>query len=240
MIVDDERLARRRLRSLIETIADTRIVAEAASLEEAQTLLTTTSVDLLFLDVQLAPENGFKLLPDVPPETSVVFVTAHANFAVRAFEEEALDYLVKPVREERLVRVIEKCRRQIRNSPRDGKADRFIFLGDRSNLQRVPVGEIAAILAEDTYSRVLTSGGGNVLVLRSLKEWTAILKSAQFVRLDRSVLVNLERVVKFKVHDRDHAEILIDGYKQPLHLGRVAIARAKKQFGNKRSGETLD
>ncbi len=230
MIVDDERLARRRLRCLIEGIANAQIVAEAGNLEEARQILTENRIDLLLLDVQLGPGNGFDLLPHVPPETSVVFVTAHADFAVQAFEEEALDYLVKPVREERLSRAIEKCRRQKRDTSADGDSTETLFLGDRSNLRRVPVAEISAILAEDTYSRVLTSDGNNVLVLRSLKQWTAILKRAEFVRLDRSVLINLDHVTKFQIRDRDHAEINVDGYPPPIRLGRTAIARAKKHL----------
>lgn len=230
MIVDDERLARRRLRAMIEKIGDTRIVAEAGSLEEARSGLAANRVDLLFLDVQLAPNNGFELLPDIPPEASVVFVTAHADFAVQAFEEEALDYLVKPVREERLARSIEKCRRQLHETTAPGDSNGFLFLGDRKHLRRIPVSEIAAILAEDTYTRVLTSDGGNVLILRSLKEWKKILKGTEFVRLDRSVLINLERVARFQIHDRDHAELKVDGYKPPILLGRTAIARAKKHL----------
>lgn len=230
MIVDDERLARRRLRAMIERLENVRVVAEAGSLEEARKSLAEVRADLLLLDVQIAPGNGFDLLPDVPPETALVFVTAHTDFAVQAFEEEALDYLVKPVREERLARAIEKCRRQLREPSIEEGSGGFIYLGDRSHLQRVPVGEIAAILAEDTYTRVLTADGGNVLILRSLKEWKQILKGAEFVRLDRSVLINLERVAKFQIHDRDHAELNVDGCKFPILLGRTAIARAKKHL----------
>lgn len=234
MIVDDERLARRRLRAMIEAINDTRIAAEAGSLEEARVNLAAKRFDLLFLDVRIARGNGFDLLPHIPSETSVVFVTAHTDFAVQAFEEEALDYLVKPVREERLIRAIEKCRRQIRDSSANGNSGRFIFLGDRTKLQRVSVETIAAILAEDTYSRVLTTDGGNILVLRSLKDWAAILNGAGFARLDRSVLVNLEHVLRFQIHDRDRAEIEINGYTAPIHLGRAAIARIKKHLSANR------
>lgn len=237
MIVDDERLARRRLRAMIEKMEATRVVAEAGSLEEARSSLAANPIDLLFLDVQLSPRNGFDLLPDISPETSVVFVTAHADFAVQAFEEEALDYLVKPVREERLARSVEKCRRQLRESSAAGDSGGFIFLGDRSHLRRVPVDEIAAILAEDTYTRVLTSDGGNILILRSLKEWKKILKGTEFVRLDRSVLINLKRVAQFQIHDRDHADLEVDGYKHPIHLGRAAIARAKKHLVRESSGK---
>src|SRR3954462_3946687 len=120
IIVDDERLARRELRAMLEEshASAVRVVAEAESVRTAAELVRTCDADVVFLDVQLAGESGLELLPLIDPTVAVVFVTAFDQYAVRAFEVNALDYLLKPVAPARLARAVERL-----GTPNDGLVD---------------------------------------------------------------------------------------------------------------------
>ena len=113
LIVDDERLARSRARRMVEEAGGATVVGEAGSAAEARTAIATLTPDLLLLDIQMPGEDGFALLRSLDPRPAVVFVTAFDHYAVRAFEENAVDYLLKPFRRERLVEALERARRDL-------------------------------------------------------------------------------------------------------------------------------
>lgn len=235
LLVDDERLAGKRLATLLAAHPEIQVVGEARDLTAARALLGKLKPDVVFLDVQLPPENGFDLLPDVPAETEVVFVTAHDGFALRAFEANALDYLLKPVHPDRLARSVERLlrRRSASNPPiplpspgrsapaRLAITDPILLRDGRQWLKLDPTA-VAAICGEGTYTRLYTTTGGSVLQLRTLAQWTALLPEAQFVRVSRSVLVNLRQVERLETISRDQANLHLRGHPQPLALGRVA------------------
>ena len=113
LIVDDEPLARARLRRLLGELADIVVGGEAASAEEARRLLGEESFDLMMLDVQMPGDDGFALLRSLDPRPAVIFVTAFDQYAVKAFEENAIDYLLKPFSPERLAQAIDRARREL-------------------------------------------------------------------------------------------------------------------------------
>ena len=113
IIVDDEPLARARVRRLLKDVAGAAVVAEAGSAAEARKAIAETRPDLLLLDVQMPGEDGFALLKSLEPRPAVVFVTAFDHYAVRAFEENAVDYLLKPFRAERLAEAIDRARHDL-------------------------------------------------------------------------------------------------------------------------------
>ena len=223
ILVDDEFLARKRLAELLAEQPGVEVVGGADDLASARALVAKENPDLVFLDISMSPESGFDLLPDVPLDTSVVFVTAHEGHALRAFDSGALDYLLKPVAAQRLTQALERARK-LRPS---GSAIRSVLLGDRDNWRRVPVEQITAILGEGTYSRVHTMDGGNFLMRRQLKEWAAIVGEQGFVQLDRSRLVNPLAVTGLQIRDRDEGFLSLIGCPEPLALGRASLLRAK-------------
>jgi two-component system, LytTR family, response regulator len=231
MLVDDERLARVHLRRLLEQSGAASVIAEAGDLETARTLLETRRPQLLFLDVRLSPGSGFDLLPDVPPATATVFLTAHAEFAVRAFEVNALDYLLKPTSGDRVAAVLEKARVTMGHS-RDRQV---VYVGNKSDWKCVPIQQIGAIAAEGVYSRVVTRAGQSHLMHRGLNHWEKLLGESGFVRIDRSILVNSTALQSFRSRSRDHSLLGIDGLTQPVALGRAGTYRARQlweSFGN--------
>jgi two-component system, LytTR family, response regulator len=224
MLVDDERLSRVLLRRLLEQVGGVSIVAEADDLDSARALLESHRPQLLFLDVQLSPGSGFDLLPDLPPDTALVFLTAHSQFAVKAFQANALDYLLKPPSVEKLTTLLEKVRA---TTERPG-ANRSVFVGNKSDWIRLPVSQIAAITADGVYSRIVTRAGIDHLMQRSLNHWTTLLEDSGFVRIDRSLLVNPATLQSFRSLDRDHSLLEIEGFPAPLTLGRAGTYRARR------------
>ena len=201
IIVDDEPPARREMRRLLSDYDEIRVVGEAGDLDVARGLLLRTRPDVVFLDVRLGRRSGFELLPDIDHETSVVFVTAYDHYAVRAFEESALDYLVKPVDVGRLRASIERLKsipgeraRSDATAPHTYSAARWVFLDSGDAQEFIEIANIAHIGAEEGSSRVTTTDKRARISNRSLTDWERQLTTGDFVRVHRSAIVNLRHV----------------------------------------------
>jgi two-component system response regulator AlgR len=206
LVVDDEPLARSRLRTLLSDCQSPRAeaAAEAATAVAAMELLRKQSFDALLLDVRMPGADGLQLaqalrgLPQSPP---VVFVTAHSEHAVSAFDLEAVDYLTKPVRLERLQVALQKVERALASrgaSPASGPPD-FLIIQDRGKTERVPVSEVLYFKAELKYITVRTTARSYILdaSLSDLEERHA----AQFLRIHRNALVSRHAVRALEKHD---------------------------------------
>jgi two-component system, LytTR family, response regulator len=211
MIVDDEPLARRRIRDLLAAAPDVEVVAECANGRDAIKAIEQSLPDLLFLDIQMPRVDGFDVLATigVGRVPVVVFVTSYDQFALRAFEAQALDYLMKPFDDQRFDTTLRRARGRL--GDRQGAAvDRRLHAlleevrGHRGYLQRlaVPMGnrsvfirasEIDWIGAERNYIRVYARGQGHLL-RESLTRIEAELDPAMFCRIHRSTIVNIDRI----------------------------------------------
>jgi len=195
LLVDDERLARQELRRLLADHADITIVGEAVNADDAVTRLEDSSIDLVFLDIQMPGGSGFDVLERLERVPLVVFTTAFDEYAVRAFEVNAFDYLMKPVRPERLAAVIEKARSTLTAS-RDGRSDRprssteRVFLRDGERCWIVQWAEIVLFEVEGNYARAYF-GTNRPLIRVSLNALEAKLDPAVFFRASRQHIVNL-------------------------------------------------
>ena len=173
LIVDDEMLARQELRQLLSRFPKVTIVGEAANVEAALTLTALHRPDLVFLDIQLAGESGFDYVAQVAePAPRIVFVTAHDRFAARAFECQALDYLLKPVHSNRLANTINRI-----DPPqlRRAEAEDMVLLKAPSVARLVPWRSIRTIVSEGNYTRVHLEDGTSALLLRPLKNWLDLI-----------------------------------------------------------------
>jgi len=178
VIVDDERLARTQLRALLARHENIDVVGEADSVDSAAAAIDKLRPDVVFLDIQMPGRDGFELLDRIAG--SVIFVTAYDQFAVRAFEARALDYLLKPVSAARLAQALERL---------DSKAE-FVFIDQRV----VKLDTIQWIRAAGAYSEVFTADGRSTLAGRGMKSWQLRLPRDRFVRVHRSAIVNLQHV----------------------------------------------
>lgn len=236
VIVDDERLARRELRTLLEQAhaEQVHIVGEADSVSAAARLVQATDADVVFLDVQLAGETGMDLLPLLGPDVDVVFVTAHDEYTLRAFEVNALDYLLKPVVPERLaVTAGRLAAAQPPPPPRERVAyeDRLLLrLGQERAFVRVR--DIVSVEAD---------GDGSTLRLaphlarkpssKSLREWEQRLPDRQFVRIHRSTIVNLDYVERLETWSHASQHVYLRGLPEPMTMSRRFGARLRDRFG---------
>ncbi len=226
LIVDDERLARQHLRGLLAPHAAIKIVGEASGVSEAIPLLEEERPEVVFLDISMPPESGFDLLPSLPSATRVVFVSAHSSHAVRAFEENALDYLLKPVTPERLAVTMKRLGE---NSlpPAD---DRRLLLDDGGSLTKLPVAKVAAVFAEGNYSRVHSREGQKFLLRRSLREWRAELDGTDLLQLSRSMLVNPDAILHLRKQGRAGGILRLQGIQDAIPLGRAAMRLAARSL----------
>jgi two-component system, LytTR family, response regulator len=211
VIVDDEPLARRRIGDLLAAAEDIEVVAQCANGEEAIPTIEESRPDLIFLDVQMPEIDGFDVLQAICTGyvPVVIFVTAFDQFALRAFEAHALDYLLKPFDDERFATALQRARERIRQQQLGDVDRRLIALlkearGDRGYLQRlvVPSGhrslfirteQIDWIEAERNYVR-LHVGGRGYLLRENLSRIASALDPAKFCRIHRSTIVNIDRI----------------------------------------------
>ncbi len=190
LIVDDERLARSELRRLLEVHGDVRVIGEAANAGDAAARLAELHVDVLFLDIRLPGETGFDLLERLEAVPPVIFTTAYDEFAVRAFEVSAFDYLLKPIRPERLAAALAK----VRATPKTARpAPERIFVREGDRCWIVALTDIALFEAEGNYARIYF-GSNRPLIRSSLNALEARLDSSAFFRASRSHIVNLRFV----------------------------------------------
>ena len=202
LIIDDERLAREELRELLAAHPEIEIVGEAANGPEAQKRIAELQPDLLFLDIQMPEQNGFELLQELePPVPEVIFVTAYDKYALQAFENSALDYLVKPVEPERLAKAVARLRKLEPAAAAAGRAggelagaltaDSQVFVRDGDRCWFVPLRDIVLLEADGSSTRVYF-GGHKPVLPRALTALETRLPADQFFRINRSQIVNLK------------------------------------------------
>lgn len=247
LIVDDERLARRELRSLLADFEEIEIIGEAETLSETIDLIKRKKPDVVFLDIQLSNENGFDLLEKIEKNFKLIFVTAFDEFAIRAFEINALDYLLKPVNPERLETAVARLFDED-ETPEDKtlRADRaptarrleiddrlFLEVNERSCF--VEISEISRISAAGDYTELFldknSGGGGKFLVDRSLREWEERLPEKYFARIHRSNIVNIRRIEKIELLFNRTMEVFMENSAEPLPVSRRYAAKLKEKFG---------
>jgi two-component system LytT family response regulator len=198
LLVDDERLARREMRRLLEVHADVTVVGEAADADEAAARLSELAVDVMFLDVQMPGATGFDLLERLPRVPFVVFTTAFDAYAVRAFEVNAFDYLLKPIKAERLAAALDKVRKALAAAPAAAAArvrpssDR-VFVRDGERCWIVALADITLFEGEGNYTR-LHFDGNRPLIRASLSALEERLDPSVFFRANRRHIVNLRTV----------------------------------------------
>lgn len=204
LLIDDEDLARQEMRHLLGAFPDLHIVGEAADAVEAAARIRELRPDLIFLDINMPGKSGFDLLAELDESPRVVFVTAYDEFAVRAFETNALDYLLKPVRPERLEKAVEAAREAIQNQPGQQAAsasaqpyvlrpDSLVFIKDGEKCYFVRLSDIFLFESEDNYVRVYF-GKEKPLHRKSLNALTEKLPPELFFRANRQQIINLANI----------------------------------------------
>lgn len=216
MIIDDEPLARSNVAVLLARDPAISVVAQCGSADDALAALPAARPDLVFLDVEMPECDGFALLERLgtAPPFAVVFVTAHHQFALRAFEVGALDYLLKPFDDQRFERVLERVKERLRMP---GETRRFI-IRNGGTLDVVKFADIDRVEASDYYT-TLHAVGRTHMLRRSLSELEDELAPHGFQRIHRSAIVNLARVRALELREDGEYEVVLDSG-QRLRMSR--------------------
>ncbi|MFT6964725.1 MAG: two-component system LytT family response regulator [Flammeovirgaceae bacterium] len=205
IIIDDERLARRELTSLLKKHDDIDIVAEAGNADEAMELIQEKSPDLLFLDIQMPEKTGFDLLEMLDIVPKVIFTTAYDEFALQAFEANALDYLLKPIEPKRLEEAISKVRDQLQRDIERAAEEKVptkihteqVFVKDGDKCWFVNLKEIRLMESDGNYVKVYFNKN-RPLIHRSLNALEEKLDSKMFFRASRKYIINLTWIDKIE------------------------------------------
>ena len=200
LIIDDERLARKGLASLLQHIPDIEVVGEAANVDEALKQIDKLKPDLLFLDIEMPERTGFDLLEELIDVPHVVFTTAYNDFAIQAFEVNALDYILKPVSEQRLNEAIQRVRRMITTSqsqPILNDMDEQVFIRDGEKCWFVKLADIRLIESMGNYARIYFDTH-KPLIHKTLNALDERLGGKRFFRANRQQIVNLSYVDKIE------------------------------------------
>ena len=243
LLVDDEELARQLLREMLSSHSEIEIVAECANGMEAVKAAAELSPDLLFLDVQMPKLTGFDVLELVDAsKLAVIFVTAFDQYAMKAFEVHALDYLLKPFSRERFESALERAKTQrpeTRAEPASlaasarpsGQFLERIVVRDGTKVSLIPVNKLDYAEALDDYVS-LVSEGKKLLKQQTISGLETALDPSLFVRIHRSYLVNIERVARIEPYAKDSkVAVLLNGVKLPV--SRTGFARLKKLLDDK-------
>jgi two-component system LytT family response regulator len=229
-IIDDESLAREGLRRALSAMPGIEVVCEAGSVREALRELSEARPQAVFLDIQMPGATGFDLLARLDPAPRVVFVTAHSGHAVRAFEVDAVDYVLKPVEPERLAKAVARLRSAV-----DGGDDAAgPFTPDDRLCLRTPqrtvvarIEDIVCLRADGDFCRFALADGQSPFICRSLGSFLEDLPNPPILRLDRSLAVNTRRVLRFERAGSHAARLWMDGLVEPIRLGRAAAIRLR-------------
>lgn len=246
LIVDDEPLARKRLRRMLAEHPTIEVVGEAADGESACRTIDALRPDLVFLDIQMPVVSGLEVVSRLKARPQIIFVTAHDDFAVRAFEEQALDYLLKPVEPARLARAVARLQppaSAASPAAQDPRLERLLeaFATARPEIQRLPVRRGAKIVlvdpatavffrAEDKYTMLYTADAEHVLD-RTIDELVRTLDPAVFLRIHRSTIVNIHQVRELTALDGGRYAVTVkDGRGSRLFASRAGVKLLRERL----------
>ena len=229
LVVDDEPLARREMRRLLDAFPWVEVVGEAGNIDEARARIEELTPDVVFLDIQMPGGTGFDLLTQLDRIPRIVFTTAYDQFAVKAFDVNALDYLLKPIEPERLATTLRKIQTTPLATPNDVPLEQ-LFIRDGPRCWFVPLREVSVFTAEGNYVRLLW-GKERPLLGRSLTALEEKLDPRSFFRANRSQIVNLDFIQQVEagtggrlhVQMRDGPEIEVSRRQARLFRARTTV-----------------
>jgi two-component system, LytTR family, response regulator len=200
ILVDDERLARQELKYLLQDFPDIQVIDEAENVDDALEKIHRLQPDLIFLDIEMPEKNGFDLLEELEYLPKVVFVTAYNQYAIQAFEADALDYILKPTKSERVAKTLDKVRAEIQQEKMSAlmseskiTQDKRIFLKDGDKCYFVKLADVYMIESVGNYCR-FHFGTHRPMIHRSLNKIQERLDSSVFFRANRQQIINTEYI----------------------------------------------
>jgi len=242
VIVDDEDLARQMLREYLSGHSEIEIIAECANGFEAVKAVTELNPDLLFLDIQMPKLNGFEVLELIGCDRAIVFVTAYDEYAIRAFDIHAVDYLLKPFGAERFETALQRAKQRLAGKqpvpselassarPPDRYPERIV-VREGTRVHIIPAEKLDFVEAQDDYVALSTEGKKH-LKQQTISSLEAALDPSRFFRIHRSYIVNLEKVTKIEPYSKDNYVVVLSNGTQ-LPVSRSGYSRLRTLLDQK-------
>jgi two-component system, LytTR family, response regulator len=231
IIIDDEPLAREIVKEYLKTIPGAELITECQDGFEGIKAIQQYQPDLIFLDIQMPKINGFEMLELIETLPAVIFTTAFDEFAIKAFESNAVDYLLKPFSKERFEKGIQKflqhqnlqqTQQVIEAAAQTPSQQNRIVVKDGNKIKIIPVHKIDYLEASDDYVKIVT-GEGTFLKKRTMNFFEQSLSAHHFVRVHRSYIVNTQLITRIDPYEKDgHLLLLSTGAKLPVSKARYA------------------
>jgi two-component system LytT family response regulator len=238
IIIDDEPLARSIIKEYLQQYPSIHIITECNDGFEAAKCIQQHQPDLLFLDIQMPKITGFELLELVETTATIIFTTAFEEYAIKAFEQNAIDYLLKPFSRERFDKAIQKVLNQKRDgnnpiqvntiAPIPQEINRIV-VKDGNKIKIIPVTQIYYLEAADDYVKIITKEG-QYLKKKTMQYFEQTLSQQQFSRIHRSYIVNLQLITKIELHEKENYTAILSIGKQ-LPVSKNGYMRLKSVLG---------
>lgn len=231
LVVDDEPLVRRHLIHALAAAPDVEVVGEAGSKAAALKAVAKLRPDLMLLDIRMPGGDGFDLLDELADPPAVIFVTSHDHHALRAFEVNALDYVLKPVDPARLAQALDRARLRLRGEPAAAAPE--LDLGDAALVEVggsghfLAVRDILLVESEGNYTHITATGGRRHVARQPIREWARRLPAPTFVQLDRGLLINLSQARAIEFQPRG-ASLELGDLDERLSIGTTASTRLRE------------
>jgi two-component system LytT family response regulator len=240
VVVDDESLARRQLLCLLKCEPLVEVLGEADRKQPAIDSIDALRPDLVFLDIRMPGGGGFEIAEQIHHKPKIVFVTAYDQYAVRAFEVNAMDYLLKPVSSERLHASISRLfpaspSHAIGHGDSDPKSleRKLLPIGNTGHF--VPVSDLLYIQSDDHYTRVVVDGGKEYQVRQPLREWLSHLPDSVFVKIERGLVLNASKIISASVSSAG-GSVTLGRSREILQLGNRAAQRLRVHLARTSKG----
>ncbi len=238
LIIDDEPLARSIVEAFLKNHSDLEIIGTCENGFEGLKTIEALQPDLIFLDVQMPKINGFEMLELIETPPAVIFTTAFDEYAIKAFEASAIDYLLKPFTRERFDQALEKWKKQRVGAPNTNVQTLLppqpdeqlrIVVKEKGEIQIIPTNEVLYLEAYDDYVKIHTNSGYH-LKKKTLSHYENTLSQQQFIRIHRSFIVNLDALSKIESYEKNSYQAsLSNGAKIPI--SRSAYGNLKNTLG---------
>ena len=238
IIIDDEPLARSIVKEYLQNKPDLQLMQECGDGFEGVKAIQQHNPDLIFLDIQMPKINGFEMLELLDNPPAVIFTTAFDEYAIKAFEAHAIDYLLKPFNQERFDKAVAKWKEKEKTTVKDATSDLLetaslspaqaqrVVIKDGSKIKIIPAHDIFYLEAADDYVKVHTKDG-YFLKNKTMSHFEQVLDANHFVRSHRSYIINISQITRIDPYEKDnHVAVLKSGAKVPISRGGYAKVRS--------------
>lgn len=238
VLVDDVEMMRITLKKVLEQFPHIELVGEASTFDEAKNVINELQPDLLLLDIDLNGLTSIDLMGEINCTPKIIFITSHENFAVKAFELNAVDYILKPISASRISKAIERITASTiaeetemnQDSDEKFQSDQIILLNFDNKMNFIKIKDINYIEAYGNYTKVFMTDGKLSITYNSIKNWDAKLPSDVFIQIHRSTVVNLLNVLKIEKWTNDTGRLYLKGIEKPFEISRSYFFQIKKKY----------